>query len=551
MAPPSELPRHLKCHPRTGMYWYRRVVPEDLRASLGKREISRSLGTKNQAEAIMRVAEVHRCVSQEIERAAKPSATCPTHQSEVTSKALLSLEDTETLALRWQTEAVAEYAEQLARRGGMGESAHSVIAAANHAQRFLRRALQARDYSPVRILVHRHLNTLGHAGDPEATRMLGYAFLRAAIAVEQEIIRIGIGDSPLGTHRRAQTSPRAAGMLLNDAFERYASERQLGPKARHHMALMIARLLDVVGQPAHLTDITREKLLAWKELLMRMPARPKHADRDLGLRLLVEKYETCAGSKVSVQTVRREIGLIQALLSWCKANGLVSENVAQGMKPLAGHGADRRLPFSADDLRAIFTGSLYQGGKVPADYRWLPILALHTGCRLEELGQLTVDDVRFEDGIWHLDINTLEAGKRLKTAGSRRRIPLHQNVMSCGFLEYAEHRRTNGGQWLFENLRQDRHGTRTSAFSRWFGRYLREVGITDRRKVFHSLRHTFKTACRLADIPEAMHDQLTGHVNGSVGRTYGSGYSLKQLADAIGRINFPGFPLMTIEPQAR
>jgi hypothetical protein len=38
-------------HPKTGIYYFRKAVPEDLRALVGKREEKISLGTKNPAEA--------------------------------------------------------------------------------------------------------------------------------------------------------------------------------------------------------------------------------------------------------------------------------------------------------------------------------------------------------------------------------------------------------------------------------------------------------------------------------------------------------------------
>jgi hypothetical protein len=38
-------------HPRTGVYWLRKVVPTNLRAAVGKRELVQSLGTKSPREA--------------------------------------------------------------------------------------------------------------------------------------------------------------------------------------------------------------------------------------------------------------------------------------------------------------------------------------------------------------------------------------------------------------------------------------------------------------------------------------------------------------------
>jgi hypothetical protein len=43
-------------HPKTGMFWQRKCVPDDLRDIIGKREEKRSLKTKNAAEAKLRLA---------------------------------------------------------------------------------------------------------------------------------------------------------------------------------------------------------------------------------------------------------------------------------------------------------------------------------------------------------------------------------------------------------------------------------------------------------------------------------------------------------------
>ncbi|KAB0676098.1 DUF6538 domain-containing protein [Aureimonas leprariae] len=45
-------------HPKTGMFWFRRVVPNDLRAIVGKWEERLTLGTKDPAEARVRYAKV-------------------------------------------------------------------------------------------------------------------------------------------------------------------------------------------------------------------------------------------------------------------------------------------------------------------------------------------------------------------------------------------------------------------------------------------------------------------------------------------------------------
>jgi hypothetical protein len=45
-------------HPRTGIYWFRKRVPADLVAAVGRKEITQSLDTRDPAEAKQRYAEV-------------------------------------------------------------------------------------------------------------------------------------------------------------------------------------------------------------------------------------------------------------------------------------------------------------------------------------------------------------------------------------------------------------------------------------------------------------------------------------------------------------
>lgn len=45
-------------HPKSGVYQFRRAVPDRLRPLLGKTEVKRSLGTKDPQEAKRRHAEV-------------------------------------------------------------------------------------------------------------------------------------------------------------------------------------------------------------------------------------------------------------------------------------------------------------------------------------------------------------------------------------------------------------------------------------------------------------------------------------------------------------
>jgi integrase len=94
----------------------------------------------------------------------------------------------------------------------------------------------------------------------------------------------------------------------------------------------------------------------------------------------------------------------------------------------------------------------------------LPLLALFTGARLQELGRLTTDDVKEERGIIFFDLTL--AGT--KTASAKRMIPLHPELIRLGFMEYVRGRRAEGGGALFPDLKSGQSSP-TENFTKWWG----------------------------------------------------------------------------------
>ena len=242
-------------------------------------------------------------------------------------------------------------------------------------------------------------------------------------------------------------------------------------------------------------------------------------------------------------TVTKQLGALSSLLQYSVGNDLITTNVASGVR-VARNKVEKkaRLPYEIDDLNKIFSCPIYTGGERPqggggeAAY-WLPLLALYTGARLEEVGQLRRKDIKESDGIWYISITDEAEGASLKTHNSRRAIPIHPELLRLGFVDYAHTQREK----LFPGLKVDSHKSLTGNFSKWWGRYARKViGIEDERKVFHSFRHAFKDACRNSGIHQEIHDAFTGHAGSNVGTTYGSGAALPRLAQEMARLKYEG-----------
>ncbi|MBL5825312.1 site-specific integrase [Serratia fonticola] len=309
------------------------------------------------------------------------------------------------------------------------------------------------------------------------------------------------------------------GPKLADLHQQWLSNGEKAPKTRDLYVRALGRFAEIVGND-HVKSISRTDCRTFRDAL-----------KEQGL---------------SVKTVNNYLAALSSLFTLAVDDEVVERNPTEGLSLKdTQHSKEKRLPFDEASLKKVFTSPVFNGdrpkaGAGEASY-WLPLLALYTGARLEEIGQLHPSDVHqetFQGGsAWVIEINDRQEGQHLKNASSRRRIPVHPELIKLGFIDFANKQK---GDRIFHQLKADVFGTLTGNWSKWFGRYLRNVcGVTDKRMVFHSFRHTFKDMCRLAGIDEAVHDALTGHSSSSVSRNYGGlNYPLGPLVDAVEKLSF-------------
>lgn len=258
--------------------------------------------------------------------------------------------------------------------------------------------------------------------------------------------------------------------------------------------------------------------------------------------------------------VNMKLSRLRTLLQWAADNERAPTDAGTGVGVLDTQRArNRRLEFDLAFLQRIFASPVYSegarpaGGKGEAAY-WLPLLALFTGARLEELGQLrpsAVVELAYPDAdgterrstfirVREDDADNL----RLKNAASERDIPVHPELERLGFLQFVAAARKAGEERLFPRLRPNVYGRLTAKWGEWFSPYLRQVcGVTDPRMVFHSFRHTFKQYARHAVIEEGVQRQLMGHSSSDVADDYGSGYPLHRVVEGMSRYSVPGLSL--------
>lgn len=307
----------------------------------------------------------------------------------------------------------------------------------------------------------------------------------------------------------------------------------------------------------HLGDINKEKVRDFRNAMSRLPTRLSAAQRKMPLRQLLASLEGKSLEPIHGASINKHMNLLVAIVSATERDGLM-DKVAGFTNPFAKMGVtldrrndpNRRKPFTEADLKKLFSSRVYAdsyrplGGARDAAF-WFPLIGLLSGARLNEIAQLRPEDIEQdpETGIWFFDIDT-EGGRTIKTVTSRRKVPVHPELIRLGLLRYREAMLKVSGRKkpdLWPDLKAANESYRAVAWTKWFGRYLRlSAGITDRGLVFHSFRHTFKRMSRDALLPEDLSDFLTGHAgNATVGRAYGNGFGLKALAEAMRKIEAP------------
>jgi integrase len=429
-----------------------------------------------------------------------------------------------------------------------------------------KQALARGDYSALRWEIDELLKVFRVNLDPNSAsyRELGLAMLRAYVKSIGAIAQRDKGEvveTPELVEPR-QPSPSASG-TLSAAYEGWKKSAARSTHTLWRFKYAVDRFAELHGD-LRVAQIKRPHVLRFREALQEMPLRRTGKLRTATLPELVKwSKEHTSVQRLSAETVNVMLGAVQTVCVWAQNNGLIPEDV-QWLDPfsrmrLRTRGF-RREPWALEELRTLFSSTIFTQGHRPVSGKgeaafWMPLMALFTGARLNELAPLTAADVITDAATDIVSINIKEdqqQGRRLKTAGSARVVPIHPELTRIGLLRFVDWiRSTSPEARLFPLLVPSRKGSFGEAWAKWFGDYKRRLGIKNKASVFHSFRHGFKDAARAAHVSEELHDALTGHIGSSVGRTYGAKhmvrrFGLETLADAVNKVKYPGLDLSNV-----
>jgi len=331
-----------------------------------------------------------------------------------------------------------------------------------------------------------------------------FMLIRSGILAEEQLQKT---VSDLLTKKTHQSREK----ILSESIRMYLNEKSPNLKKRtlRDYETIYARSVSIIGDKK-LNAVTREDVIRLRSTL------------------------TAEG--VKERTCNTHLVHLSSLFRWAVRQNMCHRNCAEGLLLTIScrHDSERKR-FSTNDLQIIFsTIPLEAGDECNV---WIPMIALYSGMRKEEICQLERADVRQEDGVWVFDVNN-KGEKDTKTEAGLRLVPIHSKLTEMGFLEFCEKRaagRLAGNLWGFLRWRESWSKKWGGQFNNWFAKNAQ----TEKGKVFHSFRHTFIDELKQAGKVKEVVSELVGHVvKGETFGRYGKGYSVQMLRMEVENLSY-------------
>lgn len=499
---------------RRGYFYCRVIIPTSLRVILGARaQLWKSLRTHSKNTATLRAALWEGRVSRLFFRLAQSAHTMTPAQinklvAEYVNADLEASEETSLTISR--TDAQREGA-SLGLTSALEDIQHELI------DNDFKRVVEAAEE-----LLSKH--SLSVERDSLDWKRLCRGLLVGFQTVVRAELRALEGDYSPQPPTNGETDTRGpvtVSRRFSEVSALYFTENKRAPRTDGQIKAEFMRFLAVIGGDKPLGHITKADCRLYKEARLK---------------------------SIRAATVNKHLHSLAHLFTWASGQGFVQEdyNPIKGLlihKRTARQEKQARKPFTDAQLALILGHPEFlkqRHGKHPERF-WMVLCLLLSGARREEIAQLQVGDIGDDSGVAFFNITNEAEGQSLKNAGSKRRVPVHAELVRLGFLKYVHHMRKVGGSRLFPNLTRGKNGY-GDAVGKWFSRLLRHhLKLTDPALVLHGFRHTVITRLTSTGVPQDIREVLVGHSSETVhGQTYvhRDAIPLSHLKSHLDKLNF-------------
>jgi integrase len=320
------------------------------------------------------------------------------------------------------------------------------------------------------------------------------------------------------------------------------------------------RLFNTIMKDPVLTMVDRKMVQQFREALELLPSShgKTHGKVKTGPARTydqeLERKKESYLNPISDKTIKRHFSALSQLFKFLQIDEYVPDNPFSGQQFNIDPGERRK--WTKDELLTLVTSDQYSRETKNSARHWIPLIALFSGMRLEEIARLRPRDDFFFAGqakgsrkqILVMQIAAHD-GWKPKTPAAEREIPVHSWLVKHGFLKLVMRRirelddvdARRKSIYLFPELQPNgKNETITASFSREFSRLKTKLKIPA-EVTFHSFRHLFRSQLGVLNIPDRIIDALLGHQD--VERKVKTAYEKFDSSDLVNAVESFSLPM--------
>lgn len=233
---------------------------------------------------------------------------------------------------------------------------------------------------------------------------------------------------------------------LSVAFNKYLQGNpDISDSAVSDFGTGVRRFIEFCGD-LDVEEIDRTHAEKFRDGLLRFPSRPPNKIRVLSMQKQLDWADTNETNTLQRGAVNKNIQGVKLALDYAYSDtALIKDrtwrNPFEGfIKKVKQSKTDRKKGFTDAQVKIVFSREVFRPKTV--ERFWIPVVLFYTGARLDEISQLHVSDVKYSP-VPHLLCENLEdedpaLAKLLKNETSHRTIPIPDELLNLGFLDYAE-----------------------------------------------------------------------------------------------------------------
>lgn len=365
------------------------------------------------------------------------------------------------------------------------------------------------------------------------------------------------------------------GMTFGELCDQYfewevaeAANKKVSQQRIDQIRSRLKLIREIIPESTSVSTIDYDLCLEFRSTLTQVPINRTKIYSGIPLQEAIERANAEGRPRLAYETQSGYFGTLNSVLTLAKKKELISYVFTEDMTPSKVKTANKkkRDSFSNEQIEKFFQCSYYQecakGQSSP--YRnakqawrfWLPLLCLLMGMRPKEVCQMYLSDVKktangtpyahiIATDVENGDISPGGIKKTTKTESSKRKIPIHPELVRIGLLDYVTEAKKANETMFLPGLKVNKYGNLASyPLKRFREKFLPEALTIGKRQTFYSFRHSFRDALRRIEASPEILQALGGWSQGNlVSENYGGEYEPEQLLKYVEKIEYPGLDL--------